>query len=295
MKVKKSHGEIVFDSFNCIFMILFSITILFPFWNTIVASFGSAQMSVISRVNIWPDTWSFDAYTFVFTSTSIPNAYLVTIIRVFTATVIHIIVCMCIAYPLSKSKLPFRNFFSILVLIPMFFQGGIIPFYILMRNLHLNNTFWILVLPLAFESFVVILMRNYFKSLDPGVEESAYVDGASYLTILFRIVLPLSKPLIATIALWHIVAIWNDWYFCLVYINDEKLFVLQYVLRRMIDNSRQMSEKAFQFAMDNQKNKLNVINIQSAATIVTILPIVFTYPFLQKYFVKGIMLGSLKG
>ena len=196
----------------------------------------------------------------------------------------------CGAYPLSKKYLPNRNFWTTIVLIPMFFGGGLIPSYLLMRLLHLTNTIWALILPGLVSSYNLILVRNYMMSLPDSLEESAKIDGANEIVILFRIILPLSKPILDTIALWIAVAHWNAWFDCLIYITKKELIVLQVVLYQVINAGSQ------QVVTGSLSTDVVYPEILKACTImVTTIPIIMVYPFAQKYFIKGIMVGSLKG
>lgn len=177
----------------------------------------------------------------------------------------------------------------------MFFSGGLIPSYLINRSLGLVNNLLVYILPGAVGIFYVLLVRNYFMSIDKGLEESAFIDGASYFTILLKIIIPVSKPILATVALWCLVGQWNAWFDCLVYIRDEKKIVLQILLRRMIDMNAQTTQDQLQFILNDPTRVITTKTVQASATIIAITPIICTYPFLSKYFVKGIMLGSLKG
>lgn len=292
---KKSRSEWAFDILNCLLMVLLCVSILIPFWDMFITSFSSADEAMSLTVRFWPDKWRLSAYKFAFGDNQIVSAYIVTIARTVVGTLIHILVCVGLAYPLSKKELPFKNFFTTIVLIPMFFAGGLIPSYILIKKIGLYDTFWVYVLPGSFSPFVVILLRNFFANMEKALEESAHIDGASYLRIMLQIVMPLSKPIIATVALWSMVGQWNSWFDALIYIKSKDLQVLQLILRRMIDNTRAMSDEMARYAIDNPDASIVTKNVQAAVTIITIAPIIAVYPFLQKYFVKGIMIGSLKG
>lgn len=292
---KKTYGGLTFDTVNYTVMFIFCITILFPFWDMIVLSFSDPDWAVSLTLRLWPEIWSFDAYKYVFANGGILNAYLVTITRTVTGTLLHIFITMLVAYPLSKRELPFRGAITIYVLIPMFFSGGLIPSYIINRKLGFVDNLLVYILPGAIGVFTVLLVRNYLMSMDKALEESAFMDGAGYFTILFKIVIPLAKPIVATIALWNAVYHWNAWFDCLIYIRDEKKVVMQMILRRMIDVTSLQSAEMQAFMMTDESYKVVSKTVQAAATIITILPIIMVYPFLQKYFVKGIMVGSLKG
>ncbi|MFD0961330.1 carbohydrate ABC transporter permease [Paenibacillus chungangensis] len=225
------------------------------------------------------------------------QAYVNTIVRTLAGTLLILGFTVLAAYPLSKRDLPYRNTITIFFLIAMFFSGGIIPDYLLVKNLGLLDTRWALVLPSAVNVFYIIIMRNYFMTIDKGIEESAVVDGASYFTILTKIIMPLSKPVLATIALWAAVYHWNEWFHAMVYIQDSSKTVLQIIVRDMLtalDLSQSSNAGAIGGGGGATENLL-LSNVRASTVIISIGPIVMVYPYVQKYFIKGIMIGSLKG
>lgn len=287
----------IFEFCLIIGFVFFSILVLYPFWQTIVISFSDPKQVSGLGMNLWPERWITDAYQFVFTYGNTMKAYANTILRTVSGTFLIVAFTMLAAYPLSKRDLPFRNTITIFFLIAMFFSGGIIPDYLLVKNLGLLDTRWALILPSAVNVFYIIIMRNYFMTIDKGIEESAIMDGAGYFTILTRIILPLSKPVIATIALWAAVFHWNEWFQALVYIQDDAKSVLQIVVRKMLtamDVSQSENAAAIGAGGGSSKNLL-LANVRAATVMISIGPIVLVYPFVQKYFIKGIMIGSLKG
>jgi len=292
---RRTIGDLLFDTGNYLFLILFCITILFPLWDVIVLSFSSAADANNLTIRLWPREWRFDAYLFNLKNEKTMNALFVSVFRTVTGTLVALFFTLIAAYPLSKRKLPFRNIVTVYFLIPMFFSGGLIPSYLINRSLCLVDNLLIYIIPGALGIYNVLLVRNYLMSIDPGLEESALIDGASYSTILYKIIIPVSKPIIATIALWNMVGHWNAWMDCLIYIRDEKKIVLQMLLRRMMDMSQETTIEQKHFMLLDPARVITSKTVQASATMITILPIILTYPFLQKYFVKGIMLGSLKG
>lgn len=291
LKQKRSTGENFFDSCNVIFMIIFSLICIYPFLYVINISISEGISSAQYGLNILPKDVTFKYYGQVLGSNAIFNGFLNSIIRTVVGTMLGVIVTASGAYPLSKKYLPNRNLWTTIVLIPMFFSGGLIPSYLLIKSLHLINTRWVLILPGLVSTFNLILIRNYMMSLPGSLEESARIDGANDITILFRIILPLCKPILATVALWMAVGHWNAWFDCLIYITKERLTVLQVVLYRTINMG----------GMDRVKvggvveNALYPEVIKACTIMITTLPIIMVYPFLQKYFIKGILIGSLKG
>lgn len=295
-KIKRSLGSIVFDSANSLFMIVFCITILFPLWDMLVVSFSTPDRASSLTFNLWPQKWNLDSYKYCFTENRIFLAFIVTVYRTMVGTAIHVVVVSFAAYPLSKVDLPYRKWVIAFFLVPMFFRGGLIPTFIMIRNLGLIDNLLVYILPAAFSPFVMLILRNFFMSLDKAVEESAIMDGASILTILFRIIFPLSKPVLATIVLWHMVHHWNAWFDSLIYIRDERKIVLQLLLRRLMDETDLLDSDMQLFALTQPGViQFSSKTVKAAITIIVITPIVCVYPFLQKYFVKGIMLGAVKG
>jgi putative aldouronate transport system permease protein len=245
-------------------------------------------------VNFWPEEFTLDSYSYVFSNATIGRAYIVTIAKTILGTFGSVIFCLLAAYPLAKKNLPFRNVITIFFLITMFFSGGLIPTYLNIKKLHLINKFVVYILPGLVSTYSMIIVRNYIMSIDPGLEESAFIDGANYFNILFRIIIPVSTPVLATISLWAAVAHWNSWFDALIYFNGDKFVVLQLILRRMLMNAKsEITDIAYQQSV-NEKDIITE-TVSAAITIVTIGPIIIVYPFLQKYFVKGIMVGSFKG
>ncbi|MBP1993409.1 carbohydrate ABC transporter permease [Paenibacillus eucommiae] len=293
--VNRSMGSKCFDIFNYSFMALFCLTILLPFWDMFILSISDAKLSASLSMRLWPKTFDLSAYYFAFSDNKIPLAYLVTIYRTICGTILSLVLTVIAAYPLSKKDLPLRNVMTTIFLIPMFFGGGLIPTYIIIRKLGLVDNLLVYILPGAVGIFTILIVRNTFMSMDKALEESAFMDGAGYLTILFRIYVPLSKPILATVALWSMVGHWNAWFDALIYIRSEDKMVLQSILQRMVAMTSNFSEEALQFQMQNPGLFVTSQTFQAAVTIVTIGPIVMVYPFFQKYFVKGIMIGSLKG
>lgn len=297
MKKKKGFMKPnAFDVMNYFIMLLFMLTIIFPFWDMIIRSLSDVKYSSSLNMLLIPKEITFSAYEYVLSDDSILSAYTVTIARTLIGTFSSLIVVFLAAFPLSKRDLPARNSLTLFYLIPMFFSGGLIPSYLINRSLGLVDSFWVYILPGCVGIYNVILARNYLMSLDASLEESAFIDGAGYIRVLFSIVLPVCKPIAATLALWIAVSHWNAWFDCMIYIRTPKLEVVQMLLRRMQDLTQYQTEEMQEFmAMNPQLAHVTSSSVRMATTIVTLLPILCVYPFIQKYFVKGIMVGSLKG
>ncbi len=285
----------LFDIFNITFMILFCITIIFPFWDMIVRSLSAPEHSSSLGMMLIPQDITFSSYKFILSDDGILIAYVNTILRTVLGVALHVVLTVLAAYPLSKPELPYRKIITMFFLIPMFFQGGMIPSFIINRSLGLVDNFLVYILPNAVVVYNTILVRNFFMSIDKGIEESAFIDGANYPQILYKIIVPISKPIIATIALFQAVYHWNEWMTCLLYIRDEAKIVVQIILKRMMDLSDNQNAEIAEFLAINGADVITSVSVQMATTIVTVLPIVVVYPFIQKYFVQGIMVGSVKG
>ncbi len=297
IKMKQSVGSRVFDICNAVFMIAFCITIILPFWDVIVRSFSRAQDISYMHINLFPKVWTLDAYKYCFQDNEILTAFGVSVLRTIIGTFIHVIVCCMAAYSLTRTEMPFRRIITAILLIPMFFSAGMIPAYINMKRLGLLNNFLVYVLPTGFSIYNTIIIRNYFFSIDKGMEEAASIDGASQVRIFASIIMPLSKPVIATVVLWQMVGQWNAWFDNMVYCRrSASLTTLQYLLRRMLDSlTASTSTGASGVEAIGSMVDTNPDTIKATTTILVVLPIVAVYPFLQKYFVQGIMVGAVKG
>ena len=292
---RRSLGEAAFDAANVIFMLCFSATIIYPFWDAFLFSFsGPREISGVG-FRLWITHWSTDTYRYIFDRGLILIAYRNTLFRTVAAVYLTTITCLFAAYPLSKRRLPGRTAITAFFVFSMFFSGGLIPTYLLIRGLGFINNLWVLVIPQMFNVFYMIIMRNYLMAAHlEELEEAALVDGAGYPYILFRIMVPLSKPLLATVALWVAVAHWNEWFYARIYLSGNRFLVLQSLLQRLIEHYRQDEQVLNDYVLQTEA-EINSANVVAATMILTIGPIVLLYPFLQKYFVKGVMIGSLKG
>lgn len=298
--IKKSKASRIFDFCNAAFMILFCITIVFPMWDVIVRSFSIPTDISLSKLNLFPRHITLSAYEYCLGNRNIFHSVLVSFSRTIIGTLIHLCVVSLAAYALTREELPFRKIIQIYFIIPMFIGAGTIPNYLNMKDLGLINNFWVYVLPSAFSLYNCIIMRNFFYSIDKGLEESASIDGASQFRIFLNIILPLSKPVIATVALWQMVGQWNSWFDNMMYnLQSENLLTLQYLLRKMLNtvaygfNSVVASTTAA--AVPDFSMEMTAENVKAAITVLVVVPIVCVYPFIQKYFVKGIMVGAVKG
>lgn len=302
MALRKSPGDKTFDTANAVLLVLFCITILYPFMRQITLSLSTAEeaMKIGFKAFPRPGAMSLASYGRILQTPAIGNAYYWTILRTAVGTGLTVSVTMMMGYPLAKRYLPLRTCWTIFVLVTMLFSGGIVPLFILVRGLGLVNTLWALVLPILVNPFTLIIARNYLMSLPEELEESARIDGANDLTIFARIVMPLSMPIVATIALWTMVLHWNSWFDALIYITSPKIKVLQILLRRVLleSNFAYSGLGADVQAIQRQEELVRQYTpetIKAAILMASTVPILCTYPFMQRYFVKGIIVGSLKG
>jgi putative aldouronate transport system permease protein len=273
--------------------------------NALAISLNHAEDTARGGIGLWPRVFSTESYHSIVTNPLIWRAYFITIMRTFIGTVAALFCTGILAYGLAHSNLVGRRTYALICLIPMYFSGGIVPVFLLYRSLGLFNSFAVYIVPALIGLFNIILMRTFFQSIPESLEESAMLDGANYITIFFKIIVPVSTPIIATIALFVGVGHWNDWFFGTVYITRADLRPMMNVLLTIINEARfaeQMAVLAGQgaavggaLAAEARGRPVNVRSITMATTFVTIAPIVAVYPFLQRYFIKGMMVGSIKG
>ena len=218
---RRTPGDIVFDVLNTLLLVAFCLTIVYPFWMTLLLSFSSTDEATSLGFHLWIRNWQITAYRFALSRYgNVPTAYVNSIFRTIMGTVLTVMVTLLAGYPLSKRNLPYRNVVTVVILVTMFFSGGLIPTYLLIRNIGLYDSRWALILPTLAQGYYIIIMRNFLMTVDKAYEESAFMDGANYAQILVRIVVPLSKPVIATIALWTAVYHWNEWFSGIIYVAD---------------------------------------------------------------------------
>ena len=291
--MKRTQGEKSFAVFNYIFLTTLALLTIYPFWNVIITSFSSAAEANRIGFKLWPAEIAWEGYKHVLSNSFIWIGYKNTILRVLLGTSIEMTLMILTAYPLSKKYLPCRNVVTMLIVFTMFFSGGMIPEYLNVRSLHIDNSIWALVLPAGINTFSMLILRNFFMGVPEEIEESAKIDGASAMYTLIRIVLPLSLASLMTVGMWSVVAHWNAWFDCLIYIRDSKQFVLQAILRKIIIDAAPQFDNANASTQDILSIDTEVI--KSATIIVSTIPILIVYPFVQKYFMAGVMVGSLKG
>lgn len=291
--IRRSRGEVTFGVFNYIFFILLCIVMVYPFWHVIMMSLSSVEATAKGGIFLWPKGFNLDTYTQVFKDPSIWSGYFTTLMVTIVGTFLGTLFTATTAYPLSKKNLPFAKTMLLLVLFTMLFSGGMIPGYLLMKGLRLIDNRWSLILPGLISAYNVIIMKSFFLTIPESLEESAKIDGATEVTVFWKIVLPLSKATVATIALFTAVGYWNDYFSTVLYINTKEKWALQAVLRYMLTNTNQAMQSAGITVA--AATNVTAATIKSASVVIATVPILCVYPFVQKYFVKGVMIGGVKG
>jgi putative aldouronate transport system permease protein len=283
-------GEKVWQSVVYVILIFLSLLCLLPFLYVIAVSVTPESEVLRRGIVIIPESFTFLAYKEVFVSHGIWQAYKITLFRTIVGTMLNVLFTVLAAYPLSKKYLPGRSPFLLFIVFTMMFSGGLIPTYLLIRSLGLLNSPWVLIIPNLISAFNLVIIKGFFEQLPGEIEESARVDGASELQSLWRIILPLSLPVISTISLFYAVGHWNSYFDAIVYINDSNFMPLQVVLRNILLNVATQSAESLA-----NSGTVSTFAVQMATVVVTTVPILIVYPFLQKHFTKGVLLGSVKG
>lgn len=290
---RRTWGEKLFDSFNVAFMLGLSAVTIYPFVYVLFASLSDPAWAVQARgIILYPKGFTLEAYKLVFANPSILIGYGNTIFYVVAGTALNILMTSLGAYALSRQNVMWKNAIMFLIVFTMFFNGGLIPTYLLVENLGLLDSRWALIVPAAMSAFNLIIMRTAFQAVPVSLEESAKLDGANDFTVLFRIVLPLSMPVVSVMILFYGVGHWNAWFNALIYLRTRELYPLQLILREiLITNS---TDSMLTGTAGGDKMPVGE-TIKYATIIVATVPILCLYPFLQKYFVKGVMIGAVKG
>ncbi|GGF70183.1 protein LplC [Paenibacillus albidus] len=283
-------GEKVWQAVVYFILILLSLICLLPFLYVVAVSVTPESEVLRRGIVIIPETFTFLAYKEVFISHGIGQAYKITLFRTIVGTLLNVFFTVIAAYPLSKKYLPGRSSFLLFIVFTMMFGGGLIPTYLLIRSLGLLNSPWVLIIPTLISAFNLVIIKGFFEQLPAEIEESARVDGASELQSLWRIILPLSLPVLSTISLFYAVGHWNSYFDAIVYINDSNLMPLQVILRNILLNVATQSADSLA-----NSGAVSTFAVQMAAVVVTTVPILIVYPFMQKHFTKGVLLGSVKG
>ncbi|MDU4694200.1 MULTISPECIES: carbohydrate ABC transporter permease [Paenibacillus] len=289
--VKQDLDSRIFDTVNVSVLLLFTIIIVIPLWNVIVSSFSSGRSLAEGGFVFWPKEFSLENYQAVFRDDTIWQSFLISVLKTLLGVVTHVFFCAMIGYGLSKSNVRGRKLYVTMGVITMFFSGGMIPTYLLIKSLGLLNSFWVYIIPALFSYYDVVILMNFFRNVPDSLEESAKIDGAGDWRIFLKIFIPLSMPAMATIALFNGVNQWNDFMTTKLYITDEYLYPLQMKLYEIIVQSQTQS---MQNIAGSVVIETTTKGVQLATIVITTLPIVVIYPLLQRYFISGMMLGAVK-
>lgn len=292
-KIKTSLGEKVFTAFNYTFFTVLCLIMLYPFWHVFMQSFSSTDAALRGGIFLYPKGFNLGTYESVFKNPQIYKGFGVSIFVTAVGSLMGTLVTAMTAYPLSKSRLRGSGIMMFLVLFTMIFNAGMIPNYLLIRNLGIYDTLAALILPLLVSAYNCIIMKSFFLSISESLEEAARIDGANDFRIFFSIILPLSKATIATIMLYNAVMYWNDYFSTVLYITNPDFWSLQAVLRFMLTNTQQAMQQAG--VNVRVQESANAVTIKAASIVVATVPILLVYPFVQKHFVKGVMIGGVKG
>lgn len=291
--IKKSPASRTFDAVNYIFLALLTLSCLLPIIHVLALSLSDKASTGANAVLFWPKGFNLASYQMIFEEPAFIRSFFLTVLRTVAGTLLSLVLTILAAYPLSKEtkEIRGRNFIMGYFLIPMLIGGGLVPTFMLISNLRLIDTFWVLILPGAVQIGYVVMMMNFFRGINKSLMESAKMDGATEFDILLRIVLPLSKASLATIGLFFVVANWNEWFSGTIYLNDRKLWPLQTLLKQMmvkIDMTSMNPEMLLRM------QQLSDRSFRGAQVIFATVPILCMYPFVQKYFITGVTLGSVK-
>lgn len=293
-KMKKIYNSD--KTLEIVFVILISVyclLALIPFWLVIINSLSDETIFLREGYQLLPRKFSLGAYKMILYTNTVFNAYKVTLFITVVGTSLSLVMSSMMAYGLSSRMVKYRNKIAFFVFFTMLFNGGLVPFYILVTTyLRLTDSLWSLILPVLINPWNMFLLRNFFKTIPESIPESARIDGANEIYIMFRIILPLSLPALATIGLFYALAYWNEWFRAFLFIYDRKKFPLQYLIMEMLSNIRGAIQDGNQIQINSV---VPAYTSRLATSVVTIGPIIFLYPFLQKYFVKGLTVGSVKG
>ncbi|WP_422657493.1 carbohydrate ABC transporter permease [Paenibacillus sp. EC2-1] len=295
MKKSQSTGDILFNVVNYTLLSLLTICTIYPFWNLLAISLNESGDTLRGQVYLWPNVFTLDNYKVVFQNDALLGATLRSITRTVLGTGLSLICSVMLAYTLSRKEFILRKAINWIMIISMYVSGGLIPTYMLIKNIGLTNSFWVYIIPGLISVFNVIIIRSYFDQLPDGLIEASRIDGANEFQTLFKIVLPVSMPVLATITLFVSVGHWNSWFDNYMYNTRENLNLLQYELMKILmQSTQQVTSNATGSLAGETLRQITPQSIRATMTIIVTIPILFVYPFLQKYFIQGIMIGAIK-
>ena len=292
--IHKSAEDHVINLIALVVCVLVTLISLYPIYYCLINSLNDGKDAMKGGIYLWPRIFSLENYKTVFQEDTLLRSFLMTVARTVCGSVLHVLFTAMTAYALSRRELMLRKLYVALGVITMYVGGGIIPTYLLYKNLNLINTFWVYILPGMFSFYNMILMMSFFRQLPESLVESARIDGATHFTVFRKVILPLSPPIIATVALFVGVNYWNDWYAPAYYILDEELMTMPATLLRLMNEAEAQQKLARLYSQVQVRPSVTLESVRYATLIVSVMPITISYPFLQKYFIKGMMIGSVK-
>lgn len=298
IRTQKRHSisDIVFNIFNYGFLVLLTFACLYPIWHVIIASVSDPTKLIMHKgLLLWPLDFNLDGYKLAFGDNELLIGFKNTMIYCVLGTAVNMVLTCMGAYALSRKNLMLKGVIMSIIVVTMFFSGGLIPWYITVKKLGMSNNIWAMVLPTALNTWNMIILRTGFQSVPTELEEAAIIDGASQARILTDVILPLSKPVLAVIFLYYFVGNWNAWFNASVLLDDRSLYPLQLFLKEiLVQNSTSMTSNPTSYGLMENANSYREL-VKYCVTVVVTIPILCIYPFLQKYFVKGVYVGSIKG
>lgn len=299
IKIKVSKADHVFNFFNYLFFALITLICAYPFYYLIINSISANDLSANGLINFLPRKIHFQNYIDVLKMSGIGTAALVSVARTVIGTACTVLASAYLGFMFTQEKMWHRKLWYRLFVVTMYFNAGLIPMFMTMKTLHLTNSFWVYIIPAIVQPFNIIMVKTYVESIPRSLQEAAEIDGAGVLTVFFKVILPTSKPILATIAIWAAVGQWNSFQDTLIYIIDQKLYSLQYLLYTYINQASSLASLVKSTgnaaAVANIATQQTPTSIRMTISVIVVLPILFIYPMFQKYFVKGIMIGSVKG
>lgn len=296
--MKTSRSERAIQWFIIIFLSIFAFLCLFPFYNSVVLSLNDGKDALTGGIYFWPRKFTLKNYELIFSDVAVYKAYGITIARTLVGTFASVFVTSIFAYAMTKKQLIGRKIYMTMCIITMYFSGGLIPTYLLMRTLHLRDTFWIFIIPGLVSVWNMIIFRSFFLQIPESLEESARIDGCNYLRTFFKIIVPVSKPVYASLGLFTAIGHWNDWFTASIYISNKNLFPMQSLLNQKINASSAAEQILVKSGSGMAATYFSGITTKSViltTMVVATVPIIIIYPFLQRHFTKGMFLGSVKG
>ena len=300
MKIKTSKGDRTFQVINILIFAIFAIICAYPFYYLIINSISANDLSASGKVNFLPHGFQLENYVKVFQLNGLGTAAMVSLGRTVIGTICTVLASVYLGFMFTQQRMWHRKLWYRFMVITMYFNAGLIPMYMSMKTLHLTNSFWVYIIPAIVQPFNIIMAKTYVESIPPALQEAAEIDGAGTMTVFAKVILPTCKPIMATIAIWSAVGQWNSFQDTLIYITDQKLYSLQYLLYTYLNQASSLATMVQQSggnvsAVANLATQQTPTSIRMTISVIVVLPILFVYPIFQKSFVKGIMIGSVKG